>query len=57
MTKPRRRCHMPEQIVRELRDANAMLNAGGVRGGLDCFHSGSPLPPLQQSNPISVTQL
>ena len=28
MTKPRRKRHTPEQIVRKLRDADAMLNAG-----------------------------
>ena len=28
MTKKRRRRHTPEQIVRKLRDADAMLNAG-----------------------------
>ena len=28
MTKPRRKRHAPEQIVRKLRDADAMLNAG-----------------------------
>ena len=28
MTKGRRRRHSPEQIVRKLRDADAMLNAG-----------------------------
>ena len=28
MTKKRRRRHNPEQIVRKLRDADAMLNAG-----------------------------
>lgn len=28
MTKPRRRRHTPEQIVKKLRDADAMLNAG-----------------------------
>ena len=28
MTKPRRKRHSPEQIVRKLRDADAMLNAG-----------------------------
>ena len=28
MTKPRRKRHTPEQIVRRLRDADAMLNAG-----------------------------
>ena len=28
MTKRRRRRHTPEQIVRKLRDADAMLNAG-----------------------------
>ena len=28
MTKPRRRRHQPEQIVKKLRDADAMLNSG-----------------------------
>lgn len=28
MTKPRRKRHTPEQIVRKLRDADAKLNAG-----------------------------
>lgn len=28
MIKPRRKRHTPEQIVRKLRDADAMLNAG-----------------------------
>jgi putative transposase len=28
MTKPRRKRHTPEQTVRKLRDADAMLNAG-----------------------------
>ena len=28
MTRPRRKRHRPEQIVRKLRDADAMLNAG-----------------------------
>jgi len=28
MTKPRRKRYTPEQIVRKLRDADAMLNAG-----------------------------
>jgi hypothetical protein len=56
MTTKRRKRHNPEQIVRKLRDADAMLSR--VRGPLCCFRSGYALTSAaQRLNPSTFITL